>query len=208
MDDQFDYPGGAANVLNNPEVQRGMAANGIYIAPGSVVECPDVRVSVGVRVNGPISIRGVGTCRLGKFAEFGHGVHILTSNHDLNTPNLSMTLNSQMGFKRMLAVKGPVVVGNNAWIGDNAVLLPGAEVGHGAVLGAGAVLSRAIPPFAVAVGAPARVVRLRFTPRIVEQLLDLAWWDWPMDRIRRNRVFFETDLTQDPDLDLARIVVD
>ena len=77
----------------------------------------------------------------------------------------------------------PVVLGNDVWIGHGAVVLPGVSVRSGAVLGAGAVATKDIPPFAIAVGIPARVLRFRFPEPIVERLLRLAWWNWPRERL-------------------------
>lgn len=53
----------------------------------------------------------------------------------------------------------PVTIGNDCWIGGNVVLLAGVTIGNGCTIGAGAVVTRDIPPFSVAVGSPARVVR-------------------------------------------------
>jgi acetyltransferase-like isoleucine patch superfamily enzyme len=55
--------------------------------------------------------------------------------------------------------KGPVTIGRNAWIGCRAIIMPGVTIGEGAVIGAGAIVTRDIPPNAVAVGQPARVIR-------------------------------------------------
>lgn len=60
-----------------------------------------------------------------------------------------------------LTSAGPIVVGDGAWIGYGAILLSGVRVGRGAVVGAGSVVTRDVPPEAIAVGNPARVVRLR-----------------------------------------------
>lgn len=78
----------------------------------------------------------------------------------------------------------PVALGHDVWIGYGAVVLPGRGVGTGAVVGAGAVVTRDVPPYAVAVGNPARVVRPRFVPAVAERLLTLAWWDWDHERLR------------------------
>lgn len=43
-----------------------------------------------------------------------------------------------------------------------------------------------IPPFAIAVGTPAKVIKYRFDEDMRNQLLDLAWWDWEREKIRRN----------------------
>jgi hypothetical protein len=51
-------------------------------------------------------------------------------------------------------------------------------MGNGAVVGAGAVVTKDGPPFSIAVGVPAKVVRMRFVPAIAEALERIAWWDW------------------------------
>ena len=56
-------------------------------------------------------------------------------------------------------------------------------MGNGAAIGAGAVVSKDVPPFAIVVGVPGRVLRHRFAPEIVAALERIAWWDWPHGRL-------------------------
>lgn len=78
----------------------------------------------------------------------------------------------------------PVVLGHDVWIGHGVVVLPGRSIGTGSVVGAGAIVVRDVPPYAVVVGNPARVVRPRFAPAVAARLLALAWWDWDHERLR------------------------
>ena len=64
-----------------------------------------------------------------------------------------------------------VSIGNDVWIG------------HGAVVGANAVVTKDVSPYAIVGGAPARVIRMRFADDVVERLMRLAWWDWPLERL-------------------------
>jgi phosphonate metabolism protein (transferase hexapeptide repeat family) len=77
-----------------------------------------------------------------------------------------------------------VALGHDVWIGHGVVVLPGHQIGTGAVIGAGAMVTRDVPPYAIVVGNPARVVRQRFASAIAERLLALAWWDWDHERLR------------------------
>ena len=74
-------------------------------------------------------------------------------------------------------------LGHDVWIGHGAVVLPGVSLGNGAVAGAGAIVTKDVPPFAIVVGNPARLLRYRFPPEIVAALESIAWWDWPHDRL-------------------------
>lgn len=71
-----------------------------------------------------------------------------------------------------------VTLGHDVWLGHGVIVLPGVTIGTGAAIGAGAVVTRDIPPFAVAVGNPARVIRFRFPEEIQASLLRIAWWNW------------------------------
>lgn len=82
--------------------------------------------------------------------------------------------------------RGDTEVGHDVWIGAEALVLPGTRIGSGAIIGARSVVGGHVPPYAIAVGNPARVLRLRFAPEVIEALLDLAWWDWPVERISRH----------------------
>jgi hypothetical protein len=77
-----------------------------------------------------------------------------------------------------------VVLGHDVWLGHGVIVLPGVTIGSGAAVGAGAVVTKDLPPFAVAVGNPARVIRFRFAEETRAALLRVAWWDWDHGRLR------------------------
>ena len=55
----------------------------------------------------------------------------------------------------------PVRVGDFVWLGENVMVLKGSTIGHHAIIGANSVVTHDIPPYAIAVGSPARVIRMR-----------------------------------------------
>jgi len=79
---------------------------------------------------------------------------------------------------------------NDVWIGTGAMILGGVQIGSGAVIGAGAVVSQDVPDYAVVGGNPAQVLRYRFSKGLVEELLELAWWEWEEQFLKDNITWF------------------
>lgn len=80
----------------------------------------------------------------------------------------------------------PIKIGNDVWIGANAVILPGVSIGDGAIIAAGAVVTKAVPPYAIVGGVPAKIIKYRFDTKVIEQLLKIKWWDWDIEKIEKN----------------------
>lgn len=77
------------------------------------------------------------------------------------------------------AIGAAVKIEDDVWIGAHAVIMPGVTIGEGAVVGAGAVVRENVPPFAIVVGVPARIVRYRFATTdpsgLITQQADLSY---------------------------------
>lgn len=82
--------------------------------------------------------------------------------------------------------KGDLVIGNDVWLGYDVLVLPGARIGDGAIIGARAVVTGTIPPYAIAAGNPARVIRMRFDEETVALLRKLAWWTWAPRKVAEH----------------------
>lgn len=67
---------------------------------------------------------------------------------------------------------------HDVWLGHGVIVMPGVKIGIGAVVGSGGVVTKDIPPYTIAVGVPARPIKLRFAEPIVEKLLAIRWWEW------------------------------
>ena len=79
-----------------------------------------------------------------------------------------------------------VEVGNDVWLGHNVVIMGSVTIGDGAVIGSSSVVTKDIPPFAIAVGNPARIIRYRFDEKIIESLQNIAWWNWEQKKIKNT----------------------
>lgn len=82
--------------------------------------------------------------------------------------------------------KGDTIIGNDVWLGNGVTIMPGIKIGNGAVIGTGSVVTKDVPDYTIVAGNPAKLIRKRFDDETIAFLLDLAWWDWPIEKIREN----------------------
>lgn len=80
--------------------------------------------------------------------------------------------------------KGDIVIGNDVWLGRGCNVTSGVTIGDGAVVGAYAVVTKDVPPYAIVGGNPARHIRYRFDEEVIALLLELRWWELPIEVIR------------------------
>ena len=85
----------------------------------------------------------------------GRFVTISDNNHG-NTDFESMHIRPE---NRQVVTKGEVTIGKNVWIGDKVTILSNVKIGEGSIIGANSVVTKDVPPFSIAVGVPAKVVK-------------------------------------------------
>jgi maltose O-acetyltransferase len=120
------------------------------------------QVKLGDRSGLGVNCRIVGVVSIGSDVMIGPDVYIVSLNH--------RTLPSVPMIEQGMCEHEPVIIESDVWIGTRAIILPGVRVGRGAVVGAGAVVPKDVPPNAVVVGNPARVVRFRSPAEVAEKL--------------------------------------
>lgn len=103
-------------------------------------------IGVNCELNGPVTI--------GKYVNMGPKVVVYTQNHSSSRTDIPM---QKQGYDDVK----PVIIGDDVWLGRRVIILPGVTIGTGSVIGAGAVVARDIPPYSVAVGNPAKVIKNR-----------------------------------------------
>ena len=82
--------------------------------------------------------------------------------------------------------KGDIIIGNDGWIGFEAIVMAGVRIGDGAIVAARAVVTHDVPPYTIVGGVPAKVIRKRFDDKVIQKLVTLKWWEWPVGKIRRS----------------------
>ncbi|GLO62916.1 antibiotic acetyltransferase [Vibrio sp. MACH09] len=78
--------------------------------------------------------------------------------------------------------KGDTHIGDGSWIGMRAMIMPGVTIGEGAIIAANSVVTKDVAPYSVVGGSPAKLVKFRFESSIIEELLQLEVYNWPVEK--------------------------
>jgi acetyltransferase-like isoleucine patch superfamily enzyme len=111
-----------------------------------------IRIGAGTSLNMGVMVAAAELVEIGEYCMFANGCFITDSNHRFDDPNKPVPW---QGFTS----KGPTRVGDNVWCGANVVIGSGVTVGERCEIGANSVVTHDLPPFSIAAGAPAEVIR-------------------------------------------------
>jgi len=120
-----------------------------FAAPGSA---PAIEIGDGTVIQPHVHIGAVRAVRIGREVLMASHVYITDHDHDFSNPDEPVVSNQRV-------VVAPVSIGDRVWLGEGVMVLKGVTIGEGAIVGAASVVTKDVPPFTIAVGSPARVVR-------------------------------------------------
>ena len=132
---------------------------------------------------------------IGKFCQFAHGTTFITSS--ANHPMGGFSTYPFRVFKPETMIdyinlpSRDTLVGHDVWIGHGATIMPGVTIGSGAIIASGAVVTKDVAPYTIVGGNPAQVIRQRFCDEVISDLLEIKWWNWPIDRIEAHLAAIE-----------------
>lgn len=140
--------------------------------------------------------------KIGNFCSLAADVQVGAGRHPLSYASTSQifynpnTLTDQWVKAIKYPQNLPITIGSDVWLGTNCFIMGGVNIGHGAVVAAKAVVTKDIPPFAIVGGIPAKVIKYRFSPEVIERLLEIKWWNLKDEEITEKIGFFrESEIT-------------
>lgn len=108
--------------------------------------------------------------RIGNYCSISNSaVFMLGGGHDYHKIFTYPFRKMNMGTDESIS-KGDIVLEDDVWLGENVTIMSGVTVGHGAVIGTNSLVTKDIPPYAVAYGIPAKVVKYRFSEEIIKRV--------------------------------------
>lgn len=140
-------------------------------------------------------------CKIGKFCSIGSWVKVITGKHPLYyTMTHPIVFNEYLKKLDLFSEKRInyneayeyiydeyyIEIGNDVWIGQSAEIMSGIKIGDGAVIGAGAIVTKDVPPYAIVVGVPAKILKYRFSEENIQKLLKLKLWNKDINWLKEN----------------------
>lgn len=140
----FKIPGGSIEIGENVKISKGV-----------IIDCFGGFFTVGSNVFlGPYSVLyGHGNITIGNESLISMGCKIISSNHTIPPKNKLINLEPD--------VPKPIFIGNDVWLGADVKVLAGVCIGDGCIVGAGSIVTKDLPPYTIAVGSPAKVIKQR-----------------------------------------------
>lgn len=119
------------------------------------------------------------------FLHANHRHDWITTTSQLLGPVTEQIAQMHMGMGHP-SCKGDIIIGNDVWIGAKSTIMSGIKIGNGAVVAAGSVVTKDIEPYSLVGGNPAKHIKYRFTKDQIDDLLEIAWWNWTESKIKEE----------------------
>ena len=148
-------------------------------------------ISVGNYSYGPLNVlntTGQYKLRIGHFCSIADDVtFVVASDHPTNLVSTFPFRVMCTGSQAYEAIsKGDIIVENDVWIGYRATILSGVNIGQGAIIAAGSVVTKDVPPYAIVGGVPAKVIKYRFPPEMIGELLKVDYSQLSEEMVREH----------------------
>ena len=131
-----------------------------------------------------------------KYCSIAHWVYIISYNHNINivSPHINQVthkikLNNDVIWKE-------INIWNDVWIWVNSIILPWINIWDWAIIWAWSIVTKDVPSYSIYWWNPAKLIKKRFNENIINELINIKWWNWKIQKIKENKKFFSINLEQ------------
>ena len=143
--------------------------------------------------------------KFGKFCSIAENVKIFLGGTHRTDWVTTYPIHSKLGCgNNNNSTNGDVIVGNDVYICHGVTIMSGVTIGDGAIIAANSHVVKNVEPYSIVGGNPAQFIKYRFDKEVINLLLELKWWDLPLDIIKNNSEF----LCSVPIYEEAKLLVD
>lgn len=147
--------------------------------------------------------------KIGKYCSIGNNIKIHRGQHPTKdfisthpafySPQNPSLRKTKLAYTKITTFKSERVytkngnsleVGNDVWIGNDVRFMEGVTISDGAIIASNALVTKDIPPYAIAAGIPAKIIKHRFRADEIEYLTKLQWWDKEAEWLNKNSEYF------------------
>jgi acetyltransferase-like isoleucine patch superfamily enzyme len=156
--------------------------------------------------------------KIGNYCAFGNNISIITESHDYNFPAIQYVFHRKFFGKEHPGTfinppnkerrKGAVTIGNDVWIGNDVTIMSGTTIGDGAIIGNKALVTKDVSPYSVWGGVPAKCLKMRFGEEKIKFLLEIKWWNWSEEKIKKNESFFFMNINKESIETLRKSIIE
>lgn len=104
------------------------------------------------------------------------------------------------------SVPDKIIIGNDVWIGMKTTLMGGVKIGNGAIIAAHSVVTKDVPGFAIVGGVPAKIIKYRFEPEVIDLIEKSEWWNLPDEELKAKIKAFQSEVTNENITELINII--
>lgn len=134
---------------------------------------------------------------IGKYCSIGSGASFIMAGNQGHRSDWITTYpfyyqnydNALDGFKKA----GDTIVGNDVWIGTEAMIMSGVKIGDGAIIAGRSIVTKDVEPYSIVGANPAKLIKYRFDKSLINKLLELKWWNWTEEQIKKGIKYLCSD---------------
>lgn len=187
------------HVIQMPNATNPQEMNRCYIHKSAKINAP-LTIGRESYINSGCVLGGRFPIKIGAFCSIAAELYCWTyETHNFDhatTYPLRTFTGMEIAYSEIVEKPNGVEIGNDVYIGHQVRIMPGVKIADGAVIAARSVVSKNVAAYEIVGGVPNKIIKKRFSDPVIGVLQEICWWNWSLEKIKRNINFFNLDLAK------------